>query len=208
MYPIRYFLSYLIFTIVWILCPSTFCEGRLSIGDGNNTLTFSTLDYFNYRQPYYVRNGTSILWPWANNTIPGSECTFIPVDPNRSIIVKTAQRAAEYSDTALFLFREQALNAGCQTIAQVGLAAKNLSDELHQAGFPPISLLVFIMFSNSTTPVWGPGARMYTTRNPSRIPEGPPIIDATFLNQTSSKLLFESKIIKTFGFYFEAEQGK
>jgi hypothetical protein len=111
---------YFLFTLVWILIiQASLSYGKLTVSYGGDTITVSTLDYFNYRQPYYSRRGIGILWPWANRTTTGQDCVLMTVDLKRAIIVETAKRAAEYPDTAFFFYREPALQAGCQTIAQV-----------------------------------------------------------------------------------------
>ncbi|KAI8057809.1 hypothetical protein BDF22DRAFT_662442 [Syncephalis plumigaleata] len=211
-----------LFILIWILIIQiSHSYGKLTISNGNDTMTVSTLDYFNYRQPYYSRRGIGILWPWANRTTAtttntttnttttaaaGQDCTLMTVNLKRPIIVNTAKRAANYPDTALFFYREPALQAGCQTVAQVGRAAQKLSEQLESVGFPAITLLIFMVLINNTVPAWGPDARMYTSRNSPNIPDGPPAIDTMFLEQTSSYAFYSSAITKEFGIYFEAEE--
>ncbi|RKP24207.1 hypothetical protein SYNPS1DRAFT_30025 [Syncephalis pseudoplumigaleata] len=191
--------------VVVVLVPPA--HGKLTVSRGNDTLTVSSMDYFAHRQPYYKRRGIGILWPWANRTATGQECALrLTVDMQRPVIVQTAQRAAKYPDTALFIYRETALQAGCQTLAQVGQAARELSTLLQSAGFPAISLLVFMLFINGTVPGWGPYARMYTSRNPSQVPDGPPAIDTMLLDQTATMSFYTSELSHEFGIHFEAEE--
>ncbi|RKP05161.1 hypothetical protein THASP1DRAFT_32999 [Thamnocephalis sphaerospora] len=160
------------------------------------------MDYFRERTPYYEREGLAIVWPWMKN---GTECMLAPVDMDKPHLRLTAAKAAQYHDTALVLYWSLAYKAGCKTFAQVGLTAQGLGRGLQKLGYPPLSLIIMLFFSNATVPVAGPNINMYHSASLS-IPDGPPAIDMTMLNQWDSLRFYERFRLMPFSMNFKAIQ--
>ncbi|KAI9594404.1 hypothetical protein BDF19DRAFT_444717 [Syncephalis fuscata] len=179
----------LLSVIISTLTRNNIVDARLIAYVANQTLVLPTSDYFLHHEPYYTRNGTGILWPFATNT---TDCVFRTVDPTNKAVQTAARQAAPYPDLALFVYWSVASKAGCYTIAQVGKAIEQTSRELELANLPAVNLIVIMNFSNNTAPLWGPGTLVYRTVEPSKIPEGPPEIPLVLLDQWASLQFFQT----------------
>ncbi|RKP09322.1 hypothetical protein THASP1DRAFT_22816 [Thamnocephalis sphaerospora] len=167
--------------LAWLACVQL-ASAHLTATWNGTTLALPTMDYLMHRTPFYNRSGLAVLWPWVRNS---SDCAMRPVDPNQQTVKLGATEAAQYPDTALIVYWSTAAMSGCKTLAQVGLAAQSAGKEFEQLGYPPLSLVIMIVFSNDTVPVWGPSTLMYRSTTPS-IPDGPPVVDMALLNQWDS----------------------
>ncbi|KAI9591561.1 hypothetical protein BDF19DRAFT_454485 [Syncephalis fuscata] len=179
-------------------------NARLYLTTKNNTvIKLSTLDYFLYRQPYYHYEGAGVQWSWADN---GTSCAFQPAHSSDSQLQTIAKMQSSHPDVGLFVDADEAANAGCQTIAQIGLATTKLSAQFVQSNYPPIKLIVLMKITNDTAPYWGPNSLEYVSYKPTSIPDGPPSIDIAMLDQWASQTFLDAKLTNKSVFHFMAEQ--
>ncbi|RKP04463.1 hypothetical protein THASP1DRAFT_26923, partial [Thamnocephalis sphaerospora] len=187
--------------LVWLSCVRP-AGARLVAEWNGTTIDVPTSDFFMHRTPYYERNGVAILWPWIGNS---TECTMHPVASNLRLAKMYATRATQYQDLAFVVYWPTAFNAGCKTLAQVGLATQEVDKELQNLGYPPLNLIVMLAFSNDETPLWGRTTVMYYSASTS-VPDGPPDVDMMLLDQQSSRTFDQNFHSVPFALSFSATQ--
>ncbi|RKP26589.1 hypothetical protein SYNPS1DRAFT_27730 [Syncephalis pseudoplumigaleata] len=104
-----------------------------------------------------------------------------------------------------------ALQVGCETVAQVDRAASHLSQQLEAHGYARIQLLVLMKLTNNTEPYWGPNTDEYISHEPTRIPDGAPSMDVSLLDQYASYALVHNYHLTTgasFNFTAKEDGGR
>ncbi|KAI8057812.1 hypothetical protein BDF22DRAFT_730598 [Syncephalis plumigaleata] len=116
------------------------------------------------------------------------------------------RRSFSFPDVAIVLDMDDARNAGCHTLAQMGIEVDALSREFIRAKVPPVKLMIVTVTTNGSTPYWGSNAYGYQTSNPSSVPDGPPVVATALLDQSASQVLYHAAIPAYRRFYFKATE--
>ncbi|RKP07280.1 hypothetical protein THASP1DRAFT_30898 [Thamnocephalis sphaerospora] len=162
------------------------------------------MDYFLHRSSYYEHSGLAVQWPWLTDS---AECTMLPPTPTVREIRFGAVEDLRHEKMAFIVDMESAVDAGCKTLAQIGLGVQQAGREFRQLGYPPLSLLIVTVITNLEAPFWGPYTSAYSATEPS-VPEGLPAVDVMLLDQWASKDLQEFLHAKPFSVHFKAVQER
>ncbi|KAI8055424.1 hypothetical protein BDF22DRAFT_383203 [Syncephalis plumigaleata] len=189
----QFIIRYCLFFIVYCLIYHTArVASDLTVFDDKKPITFSTLDYFAYNRSYYTHAGQAISWTWANNT---SNCTLGPLDENLKKIANDSSADLE-SNFAIVTSINDAKQAGCTTIREIGHAVEEISKQLTSLRQPKVDLLIVTVITASPTLYWGPGSYgYYSAKSPGRV-ENPPPIDIALLDQNVSREFYKLDQLK------------
>ncbi|KAI8054550.1 hypothetical protein BDF22DRAFT_733007 [Syncephalis plumigaleata] len=179
------YLSFAAYTLLAV--GSYVANAKLTIlKDDGTTATYPTSDYFLYNQPYYHVYGLGLHWAWLEDE---GDCSLMTSDLFKYIDDNIVEELRMIGNTTITMTLDDAYNAGCTTIAEIGMAVDKLAEEFVKTNKPPITQI--ILLAPSGVPIdyemWGPDELCYWSTGPSGISEGPPSINIALLSPSATE---------------------
>ncbi|KAI9594407.1 hypothetical protein BDF19DRAFT_444722 [Syncephalis fuscata] len=193
----------LLLAICFLICQVSFGTAELAVNNGSKKTVFSTMDYFLSNGNGYKFSGNALNWHWDKEQ---SNCILKSLNTTDPRIQSIAPTANTSSNLAVFTSINEAKKAGCKTVAQIGTAMKELSEQFEAIDYPKISLFILTVLTDNTLLHWGPNSYGYQAVGSSDVPAGPPSMRVALMDQYESKRFYETEASRNFSFRFAAAQ--
>ncbi|KAI9591760.1 hypothetical protein BDF19DRAFT_453758 [Syncephalis fuscata] len=150
------YIQFLSALFVWFLVQENTAFATISITNTKDKKeVYTTADYFLSTQSDYHYNGVGITWGFQSSSVENS-CTVQSVNITDNYIRSMATIASVHPDFAIMMKMKDFHQAGCKAKNQVNNAIADLSQQMIDAGFPEIRLLILVN-DYTSLPLWGFG---------------------------------------------------